>query len=48
MNDNEIKKLLLENRASLERVEHIVGKMRKKMIWNTVGSVLKIVLIFAL
>ena len=45
MNDDEIKQLLLENRASLERVEQIVGKMRRKMLWNTVGSILKIVLI---
>ena len=45
MNNDEIKQLLVENKASLERVEKIVGKMRKKMLWNTVGSVLKIVLI---
>jgi len=42
-----MKQLLLENKAALERVDKVVEKIHKKMIWGAIGSVLKIVLILA-
>ena len=42
-----MKQLLLENKASLERIDKVVEKLHKKMIWNTIGSILKIILIVA-
>ena len=45
MNNDEIKQMLLENKASMERVETMVVKMRKKMLWGTIGSILRILLI---
>jgi hypothetical protein len=45
MNNDEIKQILLENKASMERMEEKVNKMHKKMLWGTIGSILRIILI---
>ena len=47
MDDQEIKQLLLDNKASLERVDKIVKKIHKRMIWSALGGILKVVLIVA-
>jgi hypothetical protein len=47
MNNDEMKQLLLENKASLERIDKVVEKIHKRMIWSTIGSILKIILIVA-
>ncbi|MBT6691247.1 hypothetical protein HOB10_02870 [Candidatus Parcubacteria bacterium] len=43
--DEESKKLLQENKEVLLDLEKRVQKIQNKMMWNTIGSVLKIVLI---
>ena len=40
-----MKQLLLENKASLERIDKVVAKIQKRMIWSAVGGALKIILI---
>lgn len=45
MLDLETKKILEENRKLLEDLEKRVKKIQNKMMWNTIGGVLKVVFI---
>lgn len=45
MTQEELEKLILENQASLVRVETTVLKIKKKIFWQELAGVLKLVLI---
>lgn len=45
MTQEELEKLILENQASLARVEQTVVKIKKKIFWQELAGVLKLVLI---
>lgn len=45
MTQEELEKLILENQASLTRVENTVLKIKKKIFWQEMAGVLKLILI---
>jgi len=45
MLDEELKQLVLKNQKILESLEEKVSKIQRKMLWSTIGNILKIVLI---
>lgn len=45
MTQEELEKLILENQASLARVETTVLKIKKKIFWQELAGVLKLILI---
>ncbi len=45
MTQEELEKLILENQASLARVEATVLKIKKKIFWQELAGVLKLILI---
>lgn len=45
MTQEELEKLILENQASLARVEVAVLKIKKKIFWQELAGVLKLILI---
>ncbi len=45
MTQEELEKLILENQASLARVETTVLKIKKKIFWQELAGLLKLVLI---
>ena len=45
--DDELKQMIQQNQETLLDLEKRVQKIQNKMMWNTIGSVLKIILIIA-
>jgi len=45
MIDEELKALILQNKETLESLEDRLIKIQRKLMWHTVGGILKVVLI---
>ena len=45
--DDELKQIMQQNQETLLDLEKRVQKIQNKLMWNTIGSVLKIILIIA-